>query len=60
LVQTTGLVLEWPEKQLLSGPSLVYHLDAGQIVWNGVARPPLVEANKDKKERGIKKIGNNE
>jgi hypothetical protein len=36
-------------KQLLSGPNLVYHLDAGQTVWNGVARPPLTEANKDKK-----------
>jgi len=48
------------EKQLLSGPSLVYHLDAGQMVWNGVARPPLIEANKYKKGRGIKQLGNNE
>ena len=48
------------QKQCLSGPSLVYHLDAGQTVKNGVARPPMIEANKDKKERGIKKIGNNE
>lgn len=47
------------KKQLLLGPSLVYHLDAGQTVWNGVARPPLIETNKDKKERGIKKVGNN-
>jgi len=49
LVQTAGLVLEWPKKQLLSGPSLVYHLDAGQTVKNGVARLPLIEASKDKK-----------
>jgi hypothetical protein len=40
------------KKQLLSGPSLVYHLDAGQTVWNGAARP-LIEANTEKKERGI-------
>ena len=38
------------KKQLLGGPSLVYHLDAGQMIQNGVARPPLIEANKDKKE----------
>jgi len=33
-------------------PSLVYHLDAGQMVWNGVARPPLIWTNKDKKREG--------
>jgi len=37
------------KNQLLSGPSLVYHLDAGQMVSNGVTRPPLIGANKDKK-----------
>jgi hypothetical protein len=48
------------KKQRLSGPSLVYHLDAGQTVKNEVAKRALIEANKDTKERGIKKIGNNE
>jgi hypothetical protein len=36
-------------KPFLSGPDLVYPLGAGQTVWNRVARPHLIEANKDKK-----------
>jgi len=55
MVQTNRIGAWMAMKELLPGPNLVYHWDAGQTVWNGVARPPLIKANKDKKREGSRR-----